>query len=210
MPQVEIASFQGLVSEGCDQTEQPSSPQPVYRLSWARLLARVFRVDVTECPACGGKMKIIATLTEPQAIRAYLAGVGLASRPPPIAPSRASHRPNSHARINATFHCVSSQDAQWNLQLHRTKWRNSTNSTPSTLQQRLAAPFATPEPAPLPEPGSERTPFILPIRRARPPRVGLRQRRILPISASRTSVHGTSNFEGSDVIIDLGVFGERG
>ncbi len=88
MPQVEIASFQGLVSEGCDQTEQPSSPQPVYRLSWARLLARVFRVDVTECPACGGKMKIIAALTEPVAIRTYLDGVGLASRPPPIAPAR--------------------------------------------------------------------------------------------------------------------------
>ena len=29
---------------------------------------------------------------------------------------------------------------------------------------RLAATFATPEPVPLPEPGSERTPFILPIR----------------------------------------------
>ena len=56
---------QEVVAEGCDQAEQPSSPQPVYRLSWARLLARVFRVDVTECPACGGKMKIIAALTDP-------------------------------------------------------------------------------------------------------------------------------------------------
>ena len=31
-------------------------------------------------------MKIIAALTEPLAIRTYLDGVGLASRPPPIAP----------------------------------------------------------------------------------------------------------------------------
>ena len=83
-------------TEGCSHAEQPSAPQPVYRLSWARLLARVFRVDacpersrrVTECPVCGGKMKIIAALTEPVAIRKYLHGVGLASRPPPIAPSR--------------------------------------------------------------------------------------------------------------------------
>ena len=79
---------QEVVAEGCAHAEQPSSPQPVYRLSWARLLARVFRVDVTECPACGGKMKIIAALTEPVAIRTYLDGVGLASRPPPIAPAR--------------------------------------------------------------------------------------------------------------------------
>jgi len=41
-----------------------------------------------ECPACGGKMKIIAALTEPLAIRTYLDGIGLASRPPPIAPAR--------------------------------------------------------------------------------------------------------------------------
>ena len=77
-----IPGPQEVVAEGCDHAEQPSSPQPVYRLSWARLLARVFRVDVPECPACGGKMKIIAALTEPVAIRTYLDGVGLASRPP--------------------------------------------------------------------------------------------------------------------------------
>ena len=79
---------QEVLEEGCVHAEQPSAPQPVYRLSWARLLARVFRVDVTECPACGGKMKIIAALTEPLAIRTYLDGVGLASRPTPIAPAR--------------------------------------------------------------------------------------------------------------------------
>ena len=73
-------------TEGCSHAEQPSAPQPVYRLSWARLLARVFRVDVTECPACGGKMEIIAALTEPLAIRSYLDGVGQPSRAPPIAP----------------------------------------------------------------------------------------------------------------------------
>ena len=64
------------------------SVAPVYRLSWSRLLARVFRVDVTQCPACGGKMKIIAALTETLAIRTTLDGVGLASRASPIAPPR--------------------------------------------------------------------------------------------------------------------------
>ena len=94
MPQVGIASCppgpQEVLAEGCTHAEQPPAPrsQPVYRHSWAWLLARVFRIDVTECPACGGKMKIIAALTEPQAIRTYLDGVGLASRPPPIAPAR--------------------------------------------------------------------------------------------------------------------------
>ena len=79
---------QEVLEEGCVHAEQPSAPQPVYRLSWARLLARVFRVDVTECPTYGGKMKIIAALTDPLAIRSYLDGVGLASRPPRIARPR--------------------------------------------------------------------------------------------------------------------------
>ena len=79
---------QEVLAEGCAHAEQASIPRAVYRLPWARLLARVFRVDVTECPACGGKMKIIAALTDALAIRTYLDGVGLPSRAPPIAPSR--------------------------------------------------------------------------------------------------------------------------
>ena len=75
------------LTEPCSHPEQTAAPQPVYRLSWSRLLARVFRQDVTKCP-CGGTMKIIAALTEPLAIRTDLDRVGLASRAAPIAPPR--------------------------------------------------------------------------------------------------------------------------
>jgi len=34
------------------------------RLSWARLLKRVFEVDVAHCPNCGGELKIIAAILE--------------------------------------------------------------------------------------------------------------------------------------------------
>ena len=61
---------------------------PAQRLSWAALLARVFRIDVTVCPACGGHMRIIAALTDATSIRAYLQGVGLPADPPTIAPAR--------------------------------------------------------------------------------------------------------------------------
>ena len=64
-----------------------------YRRSWATLLARVFRIDVTRCPDCGGRMKIIAALTEPRSIQCYLEGVGLPSRAPPIAPARPHPQP---------------------------------------------------------------------------------------------------------------------
>ena len=55
--------------------------------SWAKLLARVFQYDVM-CPSCSGRMKILTALIKPGSVRAYLDGVGLPSRAPPIAPSR--------------------------------------------------------------------------------------------------------------------------
>ena len=62
------------------------------RLPWVRLLARVFHLDLT-CPACGNPLQLIAALTDPASIRTYLDGVGLGSRPPPIAPARLVPQP---------------------------------------------------------------------------------------------------------------------
>ena len=46
--------------------------QTIRTHSWATLLARVFRIDVTTCPDCGGPMRIIAALTDPSSIRRWL------------------------------------------------------------------------------------------------------------------------------------------
>jgi len=58
------------------------------RLSWAALLARVFALDVTVYPACGGRLQWVAALTDPDSIRTYLTGIGLSAEPPAIAPAR--------------------------------------------------------------------------------------------------------------------------
>ena len=57
-----------------------------HRLRWATLLARVFSSDLSECAACGGRLRIITALTDPASIRTYLEGVGLPAMPPPRAP----------------------------------------------------------------------------------------------------------------------------
>ena len=62
-------------------------------MSWAKLLARVFRLDVSVCPDCGSRMRVIAALTAPAAIRRCLQGIGLSWRAPPIAPARADPQP---------------------------------------------------------------------------------------------------------------------
>ena len=59
----------------------------VHRVSWAKLLARVFQYDVM-CPSCSGRMKILTALIKPGSVRVYLDGVGLPSREPPSVPSR--------------------------------------------------------------------------------------------------------------------------
>ena len=55
--------------------------------SWAELMRRVFAFDVLECDRCGGRMRIIAALHPPEAIRKILDCLGLPVRAPPIAPA---------------------------------------------------------------------------------------------------------------------------
>src|SRR5881409_1927348 len=56
-------------------------------------MARVFALDVLECPRCGSRMRILAAIEDPVEARKVLDYLGLASRPPPLAPARRNPRP---------------------------------------------------------------------------------------------------------------------
>jgi len=43
----------------------------------------VFAVDILVCPRCAGPRRILGTVTEPNAVRRFLAALGLAAEPPP-------------------------------------------------------------------------------------------------------------------------------
>ena len=60
--------------------------KPVH-MTWARLLKRVFDIDIEQC-ACGGKLKLIAVIEEPAVIEKILTHLGLAAQPPPRTPAR--------------------------------------------------------------------------------------------------------------------------
>ena len=74
-------------AQKADADQTPRSRR--YRMLWAALLKRVFAKDVLTCPDCQGRMKLIATITTPDAIEAILRCVGLPTKPPTIADARA-------------------------------------------------------------------------------------------------------------------------
>ena len=42
-------------------------------MNWAKRLKRVFGIDIEACARCGGKLKVIASIEEPEAIAKILA-----------------------------------------------------------------------------------------------------------------------------------------
>ena len=63
--------------------------------SWARLLKRVFALDMACCPWCQrGALRIIAAITHGEVIRKILRHLKLAVDPPPIAPAWPAKKPS--------------------------------------------------------------------------------------------------------------------
>ena len=57
-------------------------------MSWAKLLKRVFALDLEHCPNCGGELKIIAAILDAPVIERILTHLGLQARAPPRAAAR--------------------------------------------------------------------------------------------------------------------------
>ena len=61
----------------------------VPRWRWARLLKRVFALDMARCPFCQrGSLRIIAAITQGEVIRKILRHLKRAVDPPAMAPAR--------------------------------------------------------------------------------------------------------------------------
>ena len=69
--------------------EEPEGSTASPNWTWARLLKRVFSIDMAHCPVCQqGTLRIIAAITEVRVIRKILRHLKLAADPPPIAPAQ--------------------------------------------------------------------------------------------------------------------------
>ena len=56
--------------------------------SWSKMLAKVFKIDVTTCECCGGKMQKICAVLDGEGIRRYLRHLNIDPDPPQRAPAR--------------------------------------------------------------------------------------------------------------------------
>ena len=57
--------------------ETPTDDQKSYTRTWAMLIRKIYEVDPLRCPKCGGEMKVIALIHEPDTISGILEHLGL-------------------------------------------------------------------------------------------------------------------------------------
>jgi len=105
-PRLHLIRFHGVLAPNAALRPQivPGDPDPVptttegnddslsvstrARMSWAQLLKRVFAIDITACPQCGGTLTLLAAIEDSAVIIKILTHLGLPTRAPPRAPAR--------------------------------------------------------------------------------------------------------------------------
>ena len=82
--QGQAATEAAAVAESAVENESELVQARPHRTSWARLLRRVFDIDMQHCPNCGGgELKIIAAILERSVIEKILTHLGLDPQPTP-------------------------------------------------------------------------------------------------------------------------------
>jgi hypothetical protein len=65
------------VEQADDQRLSDQSGNKAYSMTWAQRLKRVFAIEIEKCDKCGGEVKIIASIEDPDVIEKILKHLGL-------------------------------------------------------------------------------------------------------------------------------------
>ena len=90
-PRVNLTRFHGVFSPrsrmrahavpGKPEPESEQVSQPVrdktYLMTWAQRSKRIFSIKLEKCEKCGGKIKVIASIEDPEVIEKILKHLGL-------------------------------------------------------------------------------------------------------------------------------------
>ncbi len=80
--------WRSRIAPGAELGDEPSKKHRSRYRPWAELLARTFGVDALACPACQGRMRLVAILRNPLAVAWHLARIGEPTELPERAPDR--------------------------------------------------------------------------------------------------------------------------
>ena len=99
-PRVNLTRFHGVFSPNSKlrkyvvpqhPVEEPENPKPkAYSMTWSQRLKRVFAIEIEKCEKCGGPVRIIASIEDPDVIQKILKHLGLdrpvdpQNRSPPV------------------------------------------------------------------------------------------------------------------------------
>jgi hypothetical protein len=75
------APFRKVKKKDADR-KAPSQAELLAPLTWAQRLKRVFNIDIALCPLCGGTMRVVADITDPDVIQRILDHI--TAQPPPL------------------------------------------------------------------------------------------------------------------------------
>jgi hypothetical protein len=128
--------------------------------AWADLMRRAFGVDVLQCPHCGDRLKLLAAVMSPPAIRAILASLGLPIRRTRVAPgactARATRLRVACGGSSAERGIVATMTISWawSVQSAKTPWVGTSRHA----KRRLSAPRNAPRRRGIPPPHWIRNP----------------------------------------------------
>ena len=107
-PEVHEQATEVAVASRCEAEAVAARP---HRIGWARLLKRMFDIDMERCPNCGaGELKSIAAILERPVIEKILTHLGLDPPPPPKGRARGAEQDFS-ASVSPTVANPTSQAA---------------------------------------------------------------------------------------------------
>ena len=79
-----------VVENGAGQSEVKNSKK-ICRPGFAKLMARVFEIDVLECPRCHSPMQLISFITDPNVVKDILKSLKMTTAPPePVKPAESA------------------------------------------------------------------------------------------------------------------------
>ena len=81
---------QRAAADRTDSTAEKPCSHDTSRIAWAKLFARVGESFPLVCPNCGGDIRLISFINQPEMIRKILTHLGEPLEPPHISPARGS------------------------------------------------------------------------------------------------------------------------